>query len=161
MEFSALEERVIDIAGLTAAVEGVNESIAFGAPIPPADENNSAAANCLNEELGDDPNTDEEVPVERGQRKRRAPSSLSLLDTQVRQQKQFHGDILRVLQGQAKKVSDLAYYGKQISKRLMDIHTLEEEKLKEKRRHNLEMEKLAYERLKIKKQMLTLQLDNL
>ncbi|XP_062536329.1 uncharacterized protein LOC134205253 [Armigeres subalbatus] len=131
IEFSALEERVIDLAGLTAAVEGIDNSIAFGAPVE-EDENDAGVANGTFPEAADDADAVEDAPdtgvqEQCARRKRRAPSSLNLLDTQVKQQKKIHNEIIDVLRTQTKKFGDLAYYGKTISKRLMDLQALETE----------------------------------
>ncbi|XP_021709465.1 uncharacterized protein LOC110679358 [Aedes aegypti] len=169
IELSSLEERVVDMAGLTAAVEGIPDSVPFGAP---PDEDDGGAVNgsmarrmSTNQQDDMEEGTDTETPAIATSTPRRQPkraaSSLRLLDTQVKQQKQFHTDMLDILRNQSKKVDDMGYYCKQISKRLADLQALKVEQHKEQQRHNLEMEKIALEKLKTKREILALQLDRL
>ncbi|XP_062713120.1 uncharacterized protein LOC134290104, partial [Aedes albopictus] len=159
IELSALEERVVDLAGLVAAVDGVDESISFGAPLEPDENMDPEAEDQV--DGGVDEAADREGLREPARRKRRAPASLDLLESQVKQQKKFHHDVVDALQSQSKKMEDLAYYAKQVSKRMHEIQALQAEQLKEQRRHNLEMEKISLEKLKTKREILALQLDRL
>ncbi|XP_065091026.1 uncharacterized protein LOC135711979 [Ochlerotatus camptorhynchus] len=158
---ASLEERVVALTGLTAAVDGIEDSIAFGAPAA-AHENNSGVANCSF--VGHDP-VDElsEVELQQEPIRRRQPGqrSLRLLETQVEQQQNFHQDLLGVLKIQAKKLDDMAHYNKQISKRMTEIQAAQAQQLQEQRRHNLEMEKIHLEKLKTKKEILALKLQHM
>lgn len=161
-----MEEQVVGLAGLAAAVEGIGDSIAFGAPLVlhgndddhGLENHTEADADEDDEENLPPEDTSPIIPI---RRKRRTQSSLDLLETQVKQQRQFHQDVLGALRTQNKNLDNLAYYGRQISKRLTESQVMQADQLREQRRHNLELEKIALEKLKVKREILAIQLSQL
>lgn len=144
----------MNLAGLTAAVVGINASTSYGAASDNID------INMLSEDQDHD--TDECLePQAPSRRRKRVAPALDLLSEQVDNQTKFHSELLNILQLQTKKVDDMAYYTKQISKQLKDLQAIKTQQLHEQRRHNLAMEKIALEKFKTKKEFIQVQIDNL
>lgn len=101
-------------------------------------------------------------PAQLPARKRaRNSETLALLERQLNSQDNFNSKLDGNMEKLSSSVKDFAYYQKQLNKSMQNIEKLKVAELNEFKRHNLAMEKVALEKLKVKKQILELELRRL
>ncbi|XP_065089351.1 uncharacterized protein LOC135710644 [Ochlerotatus camptorhynchus] len=161
IELTPLEERVVVIGGLAPTVEGIEESLSFGYG------QDSGSGQSTRDNDATDENSENQIPEaeyednEAPAPKKRKTSMHTLLETQVNNQTKFQDAMNNAFGSFDKKSADLAYYSRQISKRLTEMHQTMKQTLQENMRHNLEMERITLEKLQVKKRFLEIELNRL
>lgn len=158
MKLSALEKKVVHITNLSATITGIENTISFGTSAC-NEQNLSSAPNdvvsseILNSVQQSDSDTND-LRCSGPAPKRNKPSTYTLLEQQVHEQREFHKSLKEAI-----KISN--EYMATISRTLTRIDETKKIQLQEQMRHNREMERISLEKLRVKQKILELELTHL